>query len=189
MGVCVCTTILGGVSLTVRSAAEADLPALAELAARTFPLACPPELAREAVDDFISENLTEKAFRGYLTDPGHIVLVACDSDGRVRAYALLVEGTTMDEACVEMIVARPTLGISKFYLDPGLHGGGGAVGLLEAIISRSREHGVQSLWLATNIDNARARRFYVKNGFLERGQRVFVVGGTSNRDVVLELPL
>lgn len=181
--------ILVGVSLTVRCASEADLSTLAHLAARTFPLACPPELTREAVDDFIEANLTEDSFRRYLADQGHTVLVGCDRDGRVRAYALVVEGTTMDEDCAPMILTRPTLGISKFYLDPDLHGGGGADRLLDAIIERSREHGVRSLWLATNIHNARARRFYVRNGFLDRGRRAFVVGGTPNRDVVLELPL
>lgn len=95
----------------------------------------------------------------------------------------------MDEECASMILGRPTMGISKFYLDPDLHGRGGAAALLEAIIERSRDHGVRSLWLATNVDNARARRFYIKNGFLDRGRRVFMVGGTPNRDVVLELPL
>ena len=159
------------------------------LAARTFPLACPPELARQAVDDFIEANLTEDSFRSYLADPKHIVLVGDDAEGRVRAYALLAEGTTMDEDCAPMILTRPTLGISKFYLDPDLHGGGGADGLLTAIIERSRQDGVRSLWLATNVHNARARRFYARNGFLDRGRRVFVVGGTPNQDVVLELPL
>lgn len=176
-------------TLTVRSATGADLPDLAGLAARTFPLACPPGLARDAVDGFIAEHLTENAFRDSLDDPLRSVIVACDPDGRIRAYALLVEGTSMDETCADLIADRPTLGISKFYLDPSLHGGGGAGELLGAIVSRAHEAGVASLWLATNVGNARARGFYAKNGFLDRGRRDFLVGGTENRDVVLELPL
>lgn len=141
------------------------------------------------MDDFISTNLTENSFRDYLADPGHTVVVGCDADGDVRAYALLVDGTSMDDECASMIVERPTRGISKFYLDADLHGRGGAADLLGEIIERSRKDGARSLWLATNVDNARARSFYVKNGFVDRGRRVFVVGGTPNRDVVLELPL
>lgn len=182
-------TSLVGVSLTVRPASEEDVPALAALAARTFPLACPPELDRAAVDAFIGENLTESSFHDYLEDPEHTVLVGCDRDHQVRAYALLVRGTAMDEDCAEMIVGRPTLGVSKFYLDPDLHGTGDAAELLEAIVDRSRDDGAQSLWLATNVGNARARSFYARHGFTDRGHRVFVVGGTPNRDVVLELGL
>ena len=81
------------------------------------------------------------------------------------------------------------MGISKFYVDPGLHGAGAAGKLLEAIVERAHAEGAASLWLATNVANARARAFYVKNGFLERGHRVFTVGGTDNSDVVLERPL
>ena len=95
----------------------------------------------------------------------------------------------MDEACAGMITGRPPVGISKFYVDPGLHGAGAAAQLLDAIVERTRAEGAASLWLATNVANARARAFYVKKGFLERGHRVFTVGGMNNRDVVLELPL
>ena len=88
-----------------------------------------------------------------------------------------------------MIRARPCTGISKFYLDPALHGAGAAAALLRECVAHARSDGAASLWLATNVGNARARAFYVKNGFVERGHRVFTVGGVDNDDVVLELPL
>lgn len=182
-------TILAAMTLHIRPALPTDVPGLVDLAARTFPLACPPGLSRSAVEDFVRRNLDEAAFRGYLGDRTHSVLLGCDADGRPRAYALLVDGTAMDDSCAGMIVHRPTIGVSKFYLDPAHHGSGGATLLLDAVVATARAHGAGGLWLATNEANARARAFYLKNGFLPRGERIFEVGGIDNIDVVYERPL
>lgn len=182
-------TRLVNVPSSVRHARLGDVPALADLAARTFPLACPPELATDAIDAFVTENLSEVAFTEYLRTPGHSVLTGLDQNGDVRAYALLVDGTEMDPECASVLTGLPTIGVSKFYVDPTLHGTGMAGVLLDASVSTARQAGASSLWLATNIGNTRARAFYVRNGFVERGTRVFTVGGTDNNDVVLEKPL
>ncbi|MBS7549571.1 GNAT family N-acetyltransferase [Dietzia sp. Marseille-Q0999] len=138
---------------------------------------------------FIAEHLSEEAFRTYTESSEHAVLVCRSDDGAIVGYVLLVEGTAMDPDCATQIVHRPTTGISKFYVDPDHHGAGIASRMLDDVIARSRRSGVQSVWLATNVANARARRFYVKNGFEPRGNRTFDVGGVANTDVVYELPL
>jgi len=79
--------------------------------------------------------------------------------------------------------------VSKFYVDAAERGGGAAAELLDALVDEARGRGLRSLWLATNVANGRARRFYARRGFLERGGRTFVVGEVDNTDVVLELPL
>ena len=56
-------------------AVVADLPELADVAARTFPLACPPSVSVDNIAAFIDENLSEDRFRRYLTDPDRAVLV------------------------------------------------------------------------------------------------------------------
>lgn len=170
----------------MRPALPHDVPALADLAARTFPLACPPELPAGSVETFIRSNLDRAAFRRYLADPTHTVLTGTGSGGDVIAYALLVDGTAMDPDCAEQLHGRSPVGISKFYLDPGHHGSGAAGVLLDAVIGHVGPAGADSLWLATNVGNARARAFYVRNGFEGRGSRVFEVGGVLNDDVVLE---
>ena len=176
-----------GTSVSAASATAVD--EVASLAARTFPLACPPDLDPDVIATFIRENLTADAFRVHLATDGHDVLCARTDDGTLIGYALLVAGTEMDPACDEQILARPTIGISKFYVDPDHHGSGTSSTLLTAIEELAHVRGARSLWLATNVGNERARRFYARNGFAERGGRTFVVGGVPNADVVYEKPL
>lgn len=178
--------------LVVDPASPEDLDAVAELAARTFPDACPPDLPAEAIDDFVARHLSPAAFREHLRAPDEWLRVLRRRGAGPRGvlgYALVVEGTAMDPACADHVRARPTAGVSKFYVDPGARGSGAAVTLMDALAAEARERGLESLWLATNVANARARRFYARHGFVDRGTRTFVVGGVDNRDVVLERPL
>ncbi len=173
----------------VGTAVDSDLGSIADLAARTFPLACPPELPREAIDSFIARHLSAVALQGHLAAPGHDLLAARGPGGELVGYALLIDGTEMDPSCADQIRHRPTVGISKLYVDPAHLGTGVAADMLDAITALCAGRGAHGLWLATNVANARARAFYVKNGFLERGHRVFLVGGRENDDVVYEKTL
>lgn len=170
-------------------ASESDLGAVSALAARTFPLACPPELGSAQIGAFIAEHLGQEAFRAHLVTPGHEVLVARDSAEEIVGYVLLIAGTDMDPGCAHQVLHRPTVGISKFYVDPAHHGAGIAADMLDEVSRRCTATGARSIWLATNVANARARRFYTKHGFVDRGQRTFYVGEAANTDVVYELPL
>lgn len=183
------TSSISVVVLSFRPARPEEANELADLASRTFPLACPEDLPREAIDEFIRTNLGVDSFRRHLADPTHVVICASDPHGRVRGYALLVDGTAADDDCAHLIRARPTVGISKFYLDAELHGSGNASRLLETIVQSATSRGAESLWLATNVNNTRARTFYERYGFVRRGTRVFLVGGRANDDVVYERPL
>jgi ribosomal protein S18 acetylase RimI-like enzyme len=177
------------VAIRVEPAVVSDLDSIADLAARTFPLACPPDLPRDAVDSFIALHLSSGALGGHLVTPGHVLLAARTPEGELVGYALLLDGTGMDPTCAGQILHRPTVGISKLYVDPGHHGSGVATRVLAEIVRLSSGRGVRSLWLATNVANTRARRFYDKQGFVERGARTFDVGGVANTDVVYEKEL
>lgn len=174
--------------LDVTPARADQIGPIARLAALTFPLACPPDLPAAAVRGFIADQLTEDRFAHYLSEPGYGVTVALDDD-QVVAYALCVDGTTMDEEAGASVRSRPTRGISKFYLHPDHHGSGIATALLEHLTGQAIADGCGSLWLATNKQNVRALRFYRRRGFTIVGGRTFLVGGVENDDDVLELSL
>jgi len=165
--------------ITITAANVADLPELSDVAAQTFPLACPPSVTQENIAAFIAENLSESRFRDYLDDPDRAVLAARE-DGRIAGYAMLVRDAADDDAVVEL---------SKIYVLPDSHGGGVASALMSAALRAASDLDAKSLWLGVNQQNQRAQRFYAKHGFTISGTRAFQLGEGVEHDYVMARPI
>lgn len=174
--------------MTVRTATEADVDALVELAALTFPLACPPDMPEADMAAFVAEHLAADRFGAHLANDDAEVLVVDDGAG-LGGYTLTFDGEPYDPAIAELVRARPTVELSKCYADPRAHGTGVSSRLMEAVLDRAAARGAASVWLGVNGRNERAQRFYVKHGFTVVGERRFVVGGRTEDDLVLERAL
>lgn len=174
--------------VTIRNAVPTDLEHLAELAARTFPLACPPHLSADDMAAFIAEHLTTERFADHLAAPDRTVFVA-DEAGELAGYVLVVTGDPYDAAIAALVRRRPTVELSKCYAAPEFHGSGISTQLMDHTISWAREHGAASIWLGVNGLNVRAQRFYAKQGFETIGTRHFTVGARVEDDLVLERAL
>ena len=172
-------------SLDVRTAAESDADQLAEVAARTFPLACPPSVGPGDIAACITASLSPQCFRAYLADPDRLVLAATES-GRVIGYAMMVRGADPDIA--SMIDPGLAVELSKMYVLADHHGGGVAAALMEAGISWAAEVGAQVVWLGVNQTNHRAQTFYRKHRFAVVGTRTFPVGAVLEHDFVMVRP-
>ncbi len=166
----------------------ADVPGLADLAALTFPLACPPEVTPEESSAFVAAKLSADRFAGYLEDETALVLAARGED-RVLGYCLLMLVPPSDpdvaEALEHGLALRPAAELSKFYLHPDAHGTGLAARLLEEAAGAAASVGARSMWLGVNNRNVRAQSFYRKSGFQTSGRRSFQVGGHTFRDLVM----
>ncbi|WP_280277468.1 GNAT family N-acetyltransferase, partial [Nocardia wallacei] len=122
-----------------------DAEALSDVAAATFPLACPPELAPEDIDTFIARILSGDRFGDYLSDPGRTVLKAV-AGGAIVGYAMLVAGPPAEP---EMAAAmgESMIEINKLYVLPDHHGagvgggGGAAEGEAEKPTTPERKEG------------------------------------------------
>jgi GNAT superfamily N-acetyltransferase len=174
--------------VTVRPATRQDAAAVAEVAAATFALACPPDVDPESVAAFVAEHLIAERFEEYVADPGRAVLVA-EQDGAVLGYAMLVHGEPYDADVRAVLRHRPTTELSKIYVLPTAHGGGVASQLLAAAVDVARDVGAAGIWLGTNQANERAHRFYEKSGFERIGTKRFLVGKRWENDFVFELAL
>ena len=175
-------------TLEVTSATAAELPELADVAAATFPLACPPSVTPENVAAFIAENLTQSHFAGYLADPDRLVLVA-RRDGRMIGYAMLVRGVPDDDSVQHAVTIRPAVEISKMYVLPDNHGGGVSAALMTEALNRAPDLDAKSLWLGVNQNNQRAQRFYAKHGFAINGTKTFRLGTRIESDYVMVRPV
>lgn len=171
----------------VSPATRADLPELAGVAARTFPLACPPAVTPENIAQFIAENLSEHRFADYLTDPDRVVLVAREA-GRIVGYAMLIRGVSDDEVR-RAVPTRPAFELSKMYVLPDSHGAGASSALMTEALALARDTGYRCVWLGVNQQNHRAQRFYAKHGFAVTGTKTFRLGADVENDFVMVCPL
>lgn len=173
--------------LRVARAEASDVAELAAVAARTFPLACPPSVGPDDVAAFVAENLSPTRFDAYLADPDRAVLVAVD-DGRIVGYAMMIRGVPDHPDVPQAVVARPSIELSKMYVVPESHGGGVSAALMSAALDHAAALDVASVWLGVNQRNARAQRFYAKYGFEVTGTKTFRLGEHLEADYVMVRP-
>ncbi|MBH0775076.1 GNAT family N-acetyltransferase [Nocardia bovistercoris] len=173
-------------SVTVDRAGLWDAEALSDVAAATFPLACPPDATADDIEIFLAEALSGERFGEYLTDPDRTVLKAV-ADGEIVGYAMLHAGQPADPEVAAAVDLAPVVEISKMYVLPGHHGGGVSAALMRAALERARADGAAGLWLGVNQANERAQRFYAKHGFRRVGTKTFHVGNQLHDDYVIRL--
>lgn len=199
----------------VRRATTADAVALADLAAITFPLACPPGTSPDAIAEHVATQLSPDRFRAWAASAAHALLLVetvaspGDSAGTSAGasagtatgvgssvaatgplgYALLARGVPDDPDVAAAVGPGEAVELSKVYVHPAAQGTGVASVLMTATTGAAALLGPGlPLWLGTNGHNARAQAFYRKHGFAVVGGRTYVVGGETHADVVMALP-
>jgi len=169
----------------LRRATVADAQALADLAAVTFPLACPPYHSPENIALHLSKVLSRDAFARYAANPDVALHVAESPDGTLIGYVLVDYRPCDDEEVAPLIRdVQPSAEFSKLYVHPDVHGSGVALALFEISAADARLRGCASLWLTVWMGNARALRFYEKNDFAVVGERFYQVGELLDHDFV-----
>lgn len=174
--------------LRIEPAAESRVAELAELAGRTFPLACPPSTGLDDITAFVAENLSAERFRDYLRDPDRVVLTATQDD-RIIGYAMTVRAAPEDPDVAAVVTARPAVELSKFYVAPEAHGHGAATRLMATVLAQAADSGAACVWLGVNQKNQRAQRFYIKHGFTVTGTKTFRLGAHIEHDYVMARPV
>lgn len=172
----------------IHVADSADIAALAELAAATFPLACPPGVDPADVRAFIAEVLSPARFVEYAADPARSILLATEGAEAV-GYAMLIAGEPTDEDVRACVTVEPPIEISKFYVRPQAHGGAVAPALMREAVEHAAAGGHGGVWLGVNQQNLRAQRFYRRNGFEVVGAKRFRMGADWHEDFVMQLRL
>ena len=175
-------------TIQVATAVAADLPDLADIAARTFPLACPPSATPDNIAAFIDENLSQDRFRDYLADPDRVVLTAREN-ARMVGYVMLIRGVVDDDEVQRAVTVRPAVELSKLYVLPDSHGAGVSAALMTAALTKAEELAAKCVWLGVNQQNQRAQRFYAKHGFAINGTKTFRLGAGIENDYVMVRPL
>lgn len=162
---------------------------VAEVAAATFPLACPPHSSPDDIAGFITTNLAEANFAAYIASDESDVLIARTSDGTTVGYSLVHHRPPTDPDVAAVVVETPSSELSKMYVLPDHHSRGRtdppAQLLMRAAIETARDRGSVLVWLGVNQENVRAQRFYTKMGFERAGVKTFDLNGSIEHDFIL----
>lgn len=192
-----------------RLAQEADLAQVAELAAATFPLACPDFVPEAQIQEFIREHLQESELLRLMREENARICVAetgtvgaageADTTGALgtnsESEAISIAETTGEFIAYTLTLPAPeedlpncppgAAYLSKCYTALRFQGSGVSGALIEfAVEDARRAYGCAAITLGTNISNSRAQKFYKRRGFKRVGRRKFLVGDTENLDDV-----
>jgi ribosomal protein S18 acetylase RimI-like enzyme len=167
-------------NIDIRQGHKEDSPAIAQLGALVFAATYSAALAPDVLALYLARSFSARALGGELADASNRFLLAYRGPTLV-GYARLA--ASPPPACVQ---ARPALELATLYVDPALHGAGVGNQLMAACLAAAAQGGYGGLWLCVWEHNARARRFYERQGCVAVGSTTIIVGPTLFHDLVLE---
>lgn len=174
--------LLSGRGVNVRRGKAGDAQRLHDVAAETFPLACPPGFPPEEAVAFVTQNLSIEQFRSWAKSRSTILLVA-EIEGIVIGYAVVLLRHVSAELPEQQQAA--TAHLSKMYVLPEHHGSGASGALMSRVLEDAARAGMNTIWLGVNQHNERAQKFYSRHGWEIGTTRRFVVGGQEHDDFVM----
>lgn len=161
---------------SIRRAVPADGPAISQVAAQTFALACPANTPASEIHAYIQEHLKPADFERLSQAPDKRLSVALLGD-TIVGYSLV----SHDPEPLGIAGADGVAELTKCYVLPDYHGTGVSQSLVADVLG-----GVAGpLRLTVNDTNSRAIAFYTRNGFAIVGETTFQCGADVHRDWVM----
>jgi GNAT superfamily N-acetyltransferase len=167
----------------IRAGAATDATALTELAARTFRETFAADNRPEDIAVHAAHAYGTAQQESELVDPA-IVTLLVEVDGQLAGYAQL--RSAVPPPCV---TGEAPVELWRFYIAQPWHGQGVAQALMRRVERDAYRRGGRTLWLGVWERNERAKAFYHKNGFMDVGSHVFMVGTDAQTDRILVRPL
>jgi len=167
----------------LRKATLSDLPELLALARTSFLQAFTVGNKPENVQAYLAEAFTEDKLTKEIQEPASTFIVA-SLGGKLVGY------TKLNLAAAQADVQDPTsVEVARLYTLEEVWGKGIGQLLLDAGINFARQEGKTWLWLGVWEHNARAIRFYEKNGLRIFGSHPFPFGDEIQTDWLMRVEL
>lgn len=160
----------------VRLATLQDAKAISQLAITTFPMACPASTPAEDIQSYIDHNLAVENFEGLLASPQKRIHVL-EVEDNIIGYSLL----NLAPEPVGIAKADGITEMTRCYMLAEFHG----AGLAQKLVNATLESVSGGVRLLVNDENARAIKFYTRQGFTPVGETSFYVGKDKHRDLVM----
>jgi diamine N-acetyltransferase len=167
------------VTATIRLARSADVPALSELARRTWSDAFGDGISADDRAVELEDTRSETYFAEAL--PAKTILVA-EQDGELVGYV------QFGDVEIAGVAAQPgDRALQRLYVESALQGRGLGRQLLDAALRHPRLANAKRIFLQVWDENERAVRLYERVGFRKVGTTTFAVGSDVMEDAVMLL--
>ena len=165
----------------LREATFSDLPELLALARTAFLQAFSAGNKPENVQAYLEEAFTEEKLTNEMKESASLFIVA-SLEGKLVGY------TKLNLAVAQADIQDPTsVEVARLYTLKEVWGTGLGQLLLDAGINFARQEGKTWLWLGVWEYNARAIRFYEKNGLRIFGSHPFPFGNEIQNDWLMRV--
>ena len=168
-------------AISLREAELADLAPLLEVAQTSFVQAFTEGNKPENVQAYLSQAFTLIQLEKEWRNPASTFLLA-SLEGKLVGY------TKVNLAAAQTDVQDPeSLEVARLYTLEEVWGKGVGQFLLDAALGFAKEKGMSYVWLGVWEHNARAIRFYEKNGFKTFGSHPFPFGDEIQNDWLMRV--
>ena len=169
--------------LSLKEAELSDLAPLLEVAQTSFVQAFTEGNKPENVQAYLSQAFTFHQFEKEWKNPASTFLLA-SLEGKLVGY------TKVNLAAAQTDVQDPeSLEVARLYTLEEVWGRGVGQFLLNAALIFAKEKGMTYVWLGVWEHNARAMRFYEKNGFKAFGSHPCPFGDEIQNDWLMRLAI
>ena len=167
--------------VSLREAELADLASLLDVAQTSFVQAFTEGNKPENVQAYLSQAFTLLQLEKEWRNPASTFLLA-SLEGKLVGY------TKVNLAAAQTDVQDPeSLEVARLYTLEEVWGKGVGQFLLDAALAFAKEKGKTFVWLGVWEHNARAIRFYEKNGFKTFGSHPFPFGDEIQNDWLMRV--
>lgn len=170
--------------ITIHAVGEDRLEQLRQLSLETFRATFANSNSAEDMAHYEAEAFSLERLSAELSTGGSRFYLALDDERQALGYLKLNTGSAQSEA-----EAPEALEIERIYTLPKTHGSGLGQQLLDYALSLAQQEGRPYIWLGVWEHNARALRFYRRNGFEVYGAHDFVLGSDRQRDLLMKRKL
>lgn len=165
--------------MQIRRATLNDAATLSQLASKTFYDTFTGTCTEDDMREFLFEYYNIEQVSKELSDPTDYFYFA-EIDGDAVGYIRIKE----DYSGFAELQQYKALELKRLYVLKEYHGKEVAKKLMNFVLDFARENSYNLVWLGVWEHNERAKKFYIKNGFVDTGYKhPFPIGNTPQTDL------
>lgn len=175
----------------IRRAGQCDAAALAAVSQATHLETFADIVDGESLVDYIQKAHSAEHYAGWLANDDMALWLAEHAQTLAPIGFAVASPVVMDEISPEPEPepeSKPDandLELRRIYVLATHQGLGAGQALLNAVLDEARARGAKRMVLGTNPKTRGAGAFYARNGFVQIGQRQFMVNGAGYLNVIL----